>query len=76
MVGPVLEISFVESGAGHVPKLPTSETQYIALTKSGHLRNNPRPSGFILLQNSDNTGRHYPFAICVAGAQRNAQVHH
>ena len=40
MVSTVLEIlklSFVETGAGHVSHIPTSETQYIVLTKSGYL---------------------------------------
>ena len=40
MVVAVLEIeklSFVETGAGHVSYIPTSETQYIGLIKLGYL---------------------------------------
>ena len=36
----------------------------------------PFPSGNILQQNGDRAGRHYPPAIFVAGAQRDARVLH
>ena len=37
MVGPVNEISFTETGTGHVSYMPTSEMQHIDLVKSGYL---------------------------------------
>ena len=33
----ILKLSFVETGAGHVSYIPTNETEYIGLIKSGYL---------------------------------------
>ena len=46
IVGTVLviwKLSYVETGAGHVPYVPNNETQYVVLTKSGSLINIPPP---------------------------------